>query len=86
MLYDNDVSYLLTLWKERVSTSNITQEYKDAVRDCMYDVKVLADKNKQYLKFANLMLGSDHNIDTPVNTPSLSSVVNSEAAAYLSPC
>lgn len=85
MLYDNDISYLLSLWEERVSFNTSTQEYKDAVRDCMYDLKVLNDKNRQYLKAAQEMLGSGLGANA-LNSPALSAIINQEAAAYLSSC
>ena len=83
MLYDNDVTQLLALWKERMSFQTTTQEYKDALRDCIYDVKLMEDKNKQYLKLAQLMLGSDESTSIPINTPPLSTIINNEAASYL---
>ena len=44
MLYESDVSDLLEKWKNRLSMIAISQEYKDGIRDCMYDLKNVRDK------------------------------------------
>lgn len=45
MLYESDLNKLLGQWTERLDFQTAKQEYKDAVRDCIYDLKCLLDKN-----------------------------------------
>lgn len=45
MLYESDLNKLLSQWTERLGFQTAKQEYKDALRDCIYDVKCLVDKN-----------------------------------------
>lgn len=42
MLFDGDLSALMTQWQERLQFQ--TPDYKIAVRDCIYDLKTLMDK------------------------------------------
>lgn len=53
MLYDSDVNTLLSQWQERLSFQTAKQEYKDAVRDCIYDLRMLIDKQFQEECLAN---------------------------------
>ena len=41
MLYDSEINSLLDQWTERLNYVTAEQSYKDAVRDCIYDVKSL---------------------------------------------
>jgi hypothetical protein len=45
MLYESDLNKLLDQWTERLGFQTAKQEYKDALRDCIYDVKCLIAKN-----------------------------------------
>ena len=47
MLYDSDLNALLSQWEERLSYQTTEQPYKDALRDCIYDVRMLIDKQFQ---------------------------------------
>ena len=53
MLYDSDLNKLLDQWIERLSFQTAKQEYKDALRDCIYDLKCLVDKQFQEECLAN---------------------------------
>ena len=53
MLYDSDLNQLLAQWAERLSFQTAKQEYKDAVRDCIYDLRILIDKQFQEEIMAN---------------------------------
>ena len=45
MLYESDINNLMTQWEERLCFLGVSQSYKDGIRDCMYDLKTLMDKN-----------------------------------------
>lgn len=53
MLYDSDLNQLLTQWSERLGFQTAKQEYKDAVSDCIYDLKCLIDKGFEEEALAN---------------------------------
>ena len=44
MIYEDDVSSLLAKWKKRLSLFAFSSQYRDGVRDCMYELKSLRDK------------------------------------------
>ena len=43
MLYSSDINSLLSQWETNMEGQ--TPDYKDAVRDCIYDLRCLMDKN-----------------------------------------
>lgn len=45
MLYDSDINGLLSQWEARLNCpeSDDSPSYKDALRDCIYDVKSIID-------------------------------------------
>lgn len=45
MLYESDINSLLSQWQERLNFQTAEQPYKDAIRDCIYDVRMLMDEN-----------------------------------------
>lgn len=45
MLYESDISHLLSQWQERLSSDSNEQPYKDCLSDCIYDLNCLMDKN-----------------------------------------
>lgn len=47
MLYESDLNKLIDQWTDRLGFQTAQQEYKDAVRDCIYDLKMLIDKQFQ---------------------------------------
>lgn len=47
MLYDSDVNALLSQWQEVANRPFVDSSYKDAVRDCIYDLRMLVDKQFQ---------------------------------------
>ena len=51
MLYSNDFNGLLARWDKETKDSHREQPYKDAVRDCIYDLRCMIDD-----KFAEEML------------------------------
>ena len=53
MLYESDINKLLGQWTERLDFQTARQEYKDAVRDCIYDLRMLVDKQFQEEVMAN---------------------------------
>lgn len=44
MIYESDVSNLLSKWNERLQKTDSLQ-YKDALYDCLYDLKTLSEKS-----------------------------------------
>jgi hypothetical protein len=53
MLYESDINKLLSQWTERLTFQTAEQPYKDAVRDCIYDLRMLTDKQFQEECLAN---------------------------------
>jgi hypothetical protein len=53
MLYESDINNLMSQWEERLCFLGISQSYKDGIRDCMYDLKTLMDKNLEEEALAN---------------------------------
>jgi hypothetical protein len=53
MLYDSDLSNLLSQWQEIADRPFVDSSYKDGVRDCIYDLKTLIDKQFQEECLAN---------------------------------
>ena len=53
MLYESDINNLMSQWEERLCFLVISQSYKDGIRDCMYDLKTLMDKNLEEEALAN---------------------------------
>ena len=53
MLYESDINNLMTQWEERLCFLGVSQSYKDGIRDCMYDLKTLMDKNLEEEALAN---------------------------------
>ena len=53
MLYDSDISDLLSQWQETANRPFFPPSYKDAVRDCIYDLKCLVDKSFEEEALAN---------------------------------
>lgn len=53
MLYDSDISNLLSQWQETANRPFFPSPYKDAVRDCIYDLKCLVDKSFEEEALAN---------------------------------
>ena len=53
MLYDSDLSNLLSQWQEIAARPFVDSSYKDGVRDCIYDLKCLVDKQFQEECLAN---------------------------------
>ena len=45
MLYESDISHLLSQWQERLESNCNEQSYKDCLSDCIYDLNCLMDKN-----------------------------------------
>lgn len=45
MLYESDISQLLTRWEAGLDKQS--PDYKIAVRDCIYDLRMLVDKQFQ---------------------------------------
>ena len=45
MLYESDISQLLTRWEAGLEKQS--SDYKIAVRDCIYDLKGLIDKQQE---------------------------------------
>lgn len=52
MLYESDLNTLLTQWEVRLDKQS--SDYKDCLRDCIYDLKSLIDRN-----FADELLASE---------------------------
>ena len=44
MLFDTEINKLLSQWKNRLSLFAFSSQYRDGVRDCMYELKSLRDK------------------------------------------
>ena len=53
MLYESDINNLMSQWEERLCFLGVSQSYKDGIRDCMYDLKTLMDKNLEEEALAN---------------------------------
>jgi hypothetical protein len=53
MLYESDINNLMSQWEERLCFLSVSQSYKDGIRDCMYDLKTLMDKNLEEEALAN---------------------------------
>lgn len=53
MLYESDIKNLMSQWEERLCFLAVSQSYKDGVRDCIYDLKTLMDKNLEEEALAN---------------------------------
>ena len=47
MVYESDLNNLLSQWQEITHRPLVDTSYKDAVRDCIYDLKTLVDKQFQ---------------------------------------
>ena len=47
MVYESDISNLLSQWQKIADRPLVDTSYKDAVRDCIYDLKMLIDKQFQ---------------------------------------
>lgn len=45
MVYESDISSLLSEWKKMLKDKAIEPSYKDAIRDCIYDLNCLIDNN-----------------------------------------
>lgn len=45
MLYESDLTNLLSQWQERLGENKVEQSYKDALNDCIYDLRTLIDSN-----------------------------------------
>lgn len=45
MLYESDLTSLAQQWEQRAKAPRTTGEYKDALMDCVYDLRCLIDKN-----------------------------------------
>ena len=54
MLYSSDFNGLLARWDAETKDSHREQSYKDAVRDCIYDLRCMIDD-----KFAEEMLAQE---------------------------
>ena len=54
MLYSSDFNGLLARWDKETKDSHREQPYKDAVRDCIYDLRCMIDD-----KFAEEMLAQE---------------------------
>ena len=53
MLYESDISNLLSQWQKRLDTKSSEQPYKDALSDCIYDLRCLVDNNHKEEALAN---------------------------------
>lgn len=53
MLYDTDINNLLSEWNERLGLSGNSQSYKDALSECIFDLKCAVNKNFEEEALAN---------------------------------
>ncbi len=53
MLYESDVNKIISEWKSIADRPGINQQYKDALRDCMYDLNCLVDRQAEEEALAN---------------------------------
>ena len=53
MLYESDLNRLIESWTSRPGFTEASQEYKDAVNDCIYDLRELVNCRFQEEALAN---------------------------------
>lgn len=45
MLYGAEIDELLAAWQQRIQDKSYPQEYRDALVDCVYELKTLLDSS-----------------------------------------
>lgn len=45
MLYESELTNLLSQWQERLGTTDNNSSYKDALSDCIYDLRTVIDSS-----------------------------------------
>lgn len=58
MVQESDISNLISIWEQRLSNTLYSNDYKIAIKECLFDLKKVLDTPKTYEEFIDSIVAN----------------------------